>query len=138
MLVRDFQSVIGREARAQSLAQFGKLPDAWWPVSAAAPTPWALSSVLQDEALRCMALRQGARVSKPVSTQPRCRSAVRAYSTVTAPILCRTMTDKSLNPLGVGWTRLSRCRAEHAWLKDIGRVQYVAANDDEALQPFID
>ena len=28
MLVRDFQSVIGREARAQSLAQFGKLPDA--------------------------------------------------------------------------------------------------------------
>ena len=28
MLVRDFQSVIGREARAQSLAQYGKLPDA--------------------------------------------------------------------------------------------------------------
>ena len=28
MLVRDFQSVIGREARAQSLAMTGKLPDA--------------------------------------------------------------------------------------------------------------
>ena len=25
---------------------------------------------------------------------------------------------------------------EHAWLKDIGRVQYVAANDDEALAAF--
>ena len=27
-------------------------------------------------------------------------------------------------------------RSEHAWLKDIGRVQYVAANDDEALAAF--
>lgn len=32
MLVRDFQSVIGRETRRQALEKTGKLPDAWWRV----------------------------------------------------------------------------------------------------------
>jgi tryptophan synthase beta chain len=33
-------------------------------------------------------------------------------------------------------TRLSRCRPEHAWLKDSGRAEYVAVTDDEALEAF--
>ena len=40
--------------------------------------------------------------------------------------------------LGFRRAGLSRRRPEHAWLKDIGRAQYVAITDDEALQGFHD
>ena len=43
LMVREFQSVIGREARAQMLAQVGRPPTAWSRRSAAAATPWASS-----------------------------------------------------------------------------------------------
>jgi tryptophan synthase beta chain len=43
MLVRDFQSVIGKETRGQMLEREGRLPDVPWPASAAAPTPSACS-----------------------------------------------------------------------------------------------
>ena len=104
MLVRDFQSVIGREARAQSLAQYGKLPDAL--VACVGGGSNAIGSFirLQDESVAMYGVEAGARVSRPASTQPHCRSAVRAYSTVTAPISCRTMTGKSLKP--------TRCRLD--------------------------
>jgi hypothetical protein len=42
-MVRDFQSVIGRETREQMLEREGRLPDSLSPPSAAAPTPWACS-----------------------------------------------------------------------------------------------
>ena len=44
LMVREFQSVIGREARAQMLAQAGRLPTRSSRVSAAAATPWASST----------------------------------------------------------------------------------------------
>ena len=43
-MVRDFQSVIGTEARAQLLEAEGRLPDTVVAASAAAPTPWACST----------------------------------------------------------------------------------------------
>ena len=46
-IVRDFQSVIGREARAQILEAEGRLPTTWSPASAAGPTRWASSSAFR-------------------------------------------------------------------------------------------
>lgn len=44
MIVRDFQSVISKEARAQILEKEGRLPPRWWPASAEAATPWGCST----------------------------------------------------------------------------------------------
>ena len=43
-MVRDFQSVIGREAREQMLARFHGCRTRWWPALGEAPMPWASSA----------------------------------------------------------------------------------------------
>ena len=52
MLVRDFQAVIGQEAKAQVRAKPGGCPRSWWPAWAAAATPWACFTPLW--ATRCV------------------------------------------------------------------------------------
>ncbi len=61
-MVRDFQSVIGREAKEQLLEAEGRLPDLSWPQSAAAPTPSACSIPSSTTA------RSGSSASKPAAT----------------------------------------------------------------------
>ena len=137
MLVRDFQSVIGREARAQSLAQYGKLPDALVAcVGGGSNAIGLFHPFCRMRALRCMALRQGQGLetgehAAPLSVgSPGVLHGNRTYlmQDDDGQILETHSVSAGLDYPGVG--------PEHAWLKDIGRVQYVAANDDEALAAF--
>jgi len=138
MLVRDFQSVIGREARAQSLAQYGKLPDALVAcVGGGSKAIGLFHPFLQDESVTMYGVEAGGKGletgehAAPLSVGiPGVLHGNRTYlmQDEDGQILETHSVSAGLDYPGVG--------PEHAWLKDIGRVQYVAANDDEALAAF--
>jgi len=138
MLVRDFQSVIGREARAQSLAQCGKLPDALVAcVGGGSNAIGLFHPFLEDEGVAMYGVEAGGKGletgehAAPLSVgSPGVLHGNRTYlmQDDDGQILETHSVSAGLDYPGVG--------PEHAWLKDIGRVQYVAANDDEALAAF--
>jgi len=138
MLVRDFQSVIGREARAQCLAQYGKLPDALVAcVGGGSNAIGLFHPFLQDQEVAMYGVEAGGKGldtgehAAPLSVgTPGVLHGNRTYlmQDEDGQILETHSVSAGLDYPGVG--------PEHAWLKDIGRVQYVAANDDESLAAF--
>jgi len=138
MLVRDFQSVIGREARAQSLAQTGKLPEALVAcVGGGSNAIGLFHPFLGDTEVAMYGVEAGGKGletgqhAAPLSVgSPGVLHGNRTYLMQDADgqILDTHSVSAGLDYPGVG--------PEHAWLKDIGRVQYVAANDDETLTAF--
>ena len=138
MLVRDFQSVIGREARVQSLAQTGKLPAGLVAcVGGGSNAIGLFHPFLQDAEVAMYGVEAGGKGletgahAAPLSTgSPGVLHGNRTYlmQDDDGQILDTHSVSAGLDYPGVG--------PEHAWLKDIGRVNYVAANDDEALAAF--
>lgn len=138
MLVRDFQSVIGREARVQSLAQAGKLPAALVAcVGGGSNAIGLFHPFLQDAEVAMYGveaggkgLQTGAHAAPLSMGSPGVLHGNRTYlmQDDDGQILDTHSVSAGLDYPGVG--------PEHAWLKDIGRVNYVAANDDEALAAF--
>ena len=138
MLVRDFQSVIGREARAQCLAQYDKLPDALVAcVGGGSNAIGLFHPFLQDKEVAMYGVEAGGKGldtgqhAAPLSVgTPGVLHGNRTYlmQDDDGQILETHSVSAGLDYPGVG--------PEHAWLKDIGRVQYVAANDDESLAAF--
>ena len=138
MLVRDFQSVIGREARAQSLAQFGKLPDALVAcVGGGSNAIGLFHPFLADAEVAMYGVEAGGKGldtglhAAPLSVgTPGVLHGNRTYlmQNEDGQIMETNSVSAGLDYPGVG--------PEHAWLKDLGRVHYVAANDDETLAAF--
>ncbi len=137
-LVRDFQCVIGREARAQSLSQTGKLPDALVAcVGGGSNAIGLFHPFLADENVKMYGVEAGGHgLSTGEHAAPLCagRPGVlhgnRTYlmEDDAGQILPTHSVSAGLDYPGVG--------PEHAWLKDCGRVNYVSINDDEALASF--
>ena len=96
MMVRDFQSVIGIEAKEQMQEMAGRQPDAVLACVGGAPTRWA-SSIRTSPTSACAwwASKRQAMASKPASTQRPCAPASPASCTATALISCRTTTARS-------------------------------------------
>jgi len=138
MLVRDFQSVIGREARAQSLAQFGKLPDALVAcVGGGSNAIGLFHPFLGDAEVAMYGVEAGGKGldtglhAAPLSVgTPGVLHGNRTYlmQNEDGQIMETHSVSAGLDYPGVG--------PEHAWLKDLGRVHYVAVNDDETLAAF--
>jgi len=138
MLVRDFQCVIGREARAQSLAQEGRLPDALVAcVGGGSNAIGLFHPFLADEDVAMYGVEAGGRgiatgehAAPLTAGSPGVLHGNRTYlmQDSDGQIMDTHSISAGLDYPGVG--------PEHAWLKDIGRVEYVVANDDEALQAF--
>ncbi|MFP5440397.1 MAG: tryptophan synthase subunit beta [Gammaproteobacteria bacterium] len=138
MLVRDFQCVIGREAREQSLKQAGKLPDALIAcVGGGSNAIGLFHPFLADEGVKMYGVEAGGdgietgRHAAPLSAgRPGVLHGNRTYLMEDADgqIIETHSVSAGLDYPGVG--------PEHSWLKDIGRVNYVAINDDEALAAF--
>jgi tryptophan synthase beta chain len=137
MLVRDFQCVIGREAREQAWRRPASCRMRWWPASVAGRTPSACS--IRSSPMSpwpCTASRRAAWVSSRVSTRRRCQPARPVSCTAIVPISCRTRTGRSRTRIPCPRASTIPVSARSTWLKDIGRVNYVAVNDDEALAAF--
>lgn len=139
-MVRDFQSVIGREARQQSLEQFGRLPDALVAcVGGGSNAIGLFHPFLHDAQVAMYGVEAGGdgletgRHAAPLSAgRPGILHGNRTYLMTddAGQILETHSVSAGLDYPGVG--------PEHSWLKDIGRVNYVAATDTEALGAFRD
>jgi tryptophan synthase beta chain len=138
MLVRDFQSVIGREARQQALAQTGRLPDALVAcVGGGSNAIGLFHPFLADENVAMYGVEAGGhglasnQHAAPLSAgTPGVLHGNRTYlmQDSDGQIMHTHSISAGLDYPGVG--------PEHSWLKDIGRVSYVVADDDEALRAF--
>ena len=137
-MVRDFQAVIGREARAQMLAIERRLPDTLIAcVGGGSNAIGLFYPFLDDLNVRMIGVEGGGdgiasgRHAAPLSAgRPGVLHGNRTYLMEDADgqIIETHSISAGLDYPGVG--------PEHAWLKDIGRAHYVAITDDEALAAF--
>ncbi|MSR11991.1 MAG: tryptophan synthase subunit beta [Gammaproteobacteria bacterium] len=137
-LVRDFQCIIGREAKEQSLEQIGRLPDALVAcVGGGSNAIGLFHPFLRDTDVAMYGVEAGGRGletgahAAPLSAgRPGILHGNRTYLMTDAAgqILDTHSVSAGLDYPGVG--------PEHAWLKDIKRVNYVTATDTEALKAF--
>jgi tryptophan synthase beta chain len=138
MLVRDFQCVIGREARAQCLHQTGRLPDALVAcVGGGSNAIGLFHPFLEDDSVAMYGVEAGGhgistnQHAAPLTAgTPGVLHGNRTYlmQDSDGQIMHTHSISAGLDYPGVG--------PEHSWLKDIGRVHYVVADDDEALRAF--
>lgn len=138
MMVRDFHRVIGREARAQHLEQTGRLPDALVAcVGGGSNAIGLFHPFLEDESVAFYGVEAGGdgvetgRHAAPLAAgRPGVLHGNRTYLMEDADgqIIETHSISAGLDYPGVG--------PEHAWLKDIGRANYVAVTDTETLAAF--
>jgi len=138
LLVRDFQTVIGREAREQSLKQTGKLPDALVAcVGGGSNAIGLFHPFLPDYEVKKYGVEAGGdgldtgNHSAPLNAgSPGVLHGNRTYlmEDKNGQIIETHSISAGLDYPGVG--------PEHSWLKDEGSVEYVTVTDDEALSAF--
>jgi tryptophan synthase beta chain len=137
-MVRDFQTIIGREAREQILAQAGRLPDALIACVGGGSNAIGLFYPFLDDASVAIygveAAGDGLDTERHAATLCKGKPGVlhgnRTYliEDANGQIIETHSISAGLDYPGVG--------PEHAWLKDMGRANYVAVTDDEALAAF--
>ncbi len=137
-MVRDFQAIIGREARAQILDQAGRLPDALVACVGGGSNAMGLFYPFLDDAEVALHGVEGGGEGLKTGhhAAPLCKGRVgvlhgnRTYlmENEDGQINATHSISAGLDYPGVG--------PEHAWLKDSGRATYHAATDDEALSAF--
>lgn len=137
-IVRDFQSVISREARAQILEKEGKLPDVVMAcVGGGSNSMGMFYEFIEDETVQligCEAAGLGVDTDRTAATMATGTEGIfhgmksyfcqDEYGQI-APVYS---ISAGLDYPGVG--------PEHAYLKDIGRAEYVPVTDEEAVQAF--
>lgn len=139
-MVRDFQTVIGREARQQMIASTGKLPDALVACIGGGSNAIGLfHPFINDESVAMygvegagLGIETGKHSAALCAGTPGVLHGNRTYliQDEQGQITGTHSISAGLDYPGVG--------PEHAWLKDIGRAEYVSVTDDEALQAFHD
>jgi tryptophan synthase beta chain len=138
MLVRDFQCVIGRETKQQCMNQIGRLPDAVVAcVGGGSNAIGMFHPFIEDESVRMIGVEAGGHGvetgehAAPLSDgRPGVLHGMRTYlmEDDNGQIIGTHSVSAGLDYPGVG--------PEHSYLKDIKRAEYVAINDDEALDAF--
>jgi len=137
-IVRDFQSVIGREARRQALEQTGRLPAAVVAcVGGGSNAIGIFHGFLDDEGVRLIGveaagegLDSGRHAATLTRGSPGVLHGAKSYvlHDEDGQILPAHSVSAGLDYPGVG--------PEHSYLKDTGRAEYVAVTDQEALAAF--
>ncbi|HXU66577.1 MAG TPA: tryptophan synthase subunit beta [Casimicrobiaceae bacterium] len=138
MLVRDFQSVIGRECRAQMPEAAGRDPDVVIAcVGGGSNAMGIFHAYIPDRAVKLVGVEAagegiatGHHAASLCAGRPGVLHGNRTYllQDANGQILETHSISAGLDYPGVG--------PEHAWLKDTGRAQYVSVTDDEALAAF--
>ena len=138
MMVRDFQSVIGTEAREQMLAAEGRLPDLLVAAIGGGSNAMGLFYPFLDDP--SVAMHGVEAAGKGVDTEEHAASLTKGRPGVLHGNRTYLLQDEfgqimeahsisaGLDYPGVG--------PEHSWLHDIKRVEYTSATDDEALSAF--
>ncbi len=137
-MVRDFQSIIGREARAQCIEKTARLPDALVACVGGGSNAMGLFyPFMRDEGVEMYGveaagdgLETGNHAAPLCAGVPGVLHGNRTYlmEDENGQISHTHSISAGLDYPGVG--------PEHAWLKDVGRAHYVAISDDEAMAAF--
>ncbi len=140
MMVRDFQTVIGREAREQMPEIAGRQPDAVLAcVGGGSNAMGIFYPYIADEGVRLIGveaaghgLESGKHAATLCAGKPGVLHGNRTYllQDENGQIVETHSVSAGLDYPGVG--------PEHAWLKDSGRAEYVAVTDEEAISAFHD
>ena len=140
MMVRDFQTVIGREAREQMPEVAGRQPDAILAcVGGGSNAMGIFYPYIADEGVRLIGveaaghgLESGKHAATLCAGKPGVLHGNRTYllQDENGQIIETHSVSAGLDYPGVG--------PEHAWLKDSGRAEYVAVTDDDAILAFHD
>ncbi len=139
MMVRDFQRVIGAEARQQVLDQAGRLPDAVIAcVGGGSNAIGVFHAFIPDEGVRLVGCEAGGNGDGPGANaatltkgSPGVLHGMRTYllQDDEGQTLGTHSISAGLDYPGVG--------PEHAWLKDTGRAQYRSVSDEQAMDGFL-
>ena len=138
MMVRDFNAIVGREARAQMLEQYGRLPDVLTAcVGGGSNAIGLFHEFLNDSGVRIVGaeaagegIATGHHAASLAAGRPGVLHGNRTY------VLCDDngqITETHSVSAGLDYPGVG---PEHAFLKDAGRAEYVGVTDDEALEAF--
>jgi tryptophan synthase beta chain len=137
-MVRDFNAIVGREARAQVLEQYGRLPDVLTAcVGGGSNAIGLFHAFLNDPKVRMVGaeaagegIATGHHAASLSAGRPGVLHGNRTY------VLCDDngqITETHSVSAGLDYPGVG---PEHAFLKDAGRAEYVGITDDEALEAF--
>ena len=136
-MVRDFQSVIGREAREQVLAAEGRLPDTLVACIGGGSNAMGLFHPFLDDPVRIVGVEAGGfgletekHAASLTGGRPGVLHGNRTYLLQNED---GQITDAHSISAGLDYPGIG---PEHAWLHDQGRVDYVSVTDSEALEAF--
>jgi tryptophan synthase beta chain len=138
LMVRDFNAIVGREAREQVLEQFGRLPDVLTAcVGGGSNAIGLFHAFLNDDGVRIVGaeaagegIATGHHAASLAAGRPGVLHGNRTY------VLCDDngqITETHSVSAGLDYPGVG---PEHAFLKDAGRAEYVGVTDDEALEAF--
>ena len=138
LMVRDFNAIVGREARAQLLEQYGRLPDVLTAcVGGGSNAIGLFHAFLNDREVRIVGaeaagegIATGHHAASLAAGRPGVLHGNRTY------VLCDDdgqITETHSVSAGLDYPGVG---PEHAFLKDAGRAEYVGVTDDEALAAF--
>ncbi|QNK01913.1 tryptophan synthase subunit beta [Dyella telluris] len=138
LMVRDFNAIVGREAREQVQEQFGRLPDVITAcVGGGSNAIGLFHAFLNDEGVRIVGaeaagegIATGHHAASLAAGRPGVLHGNRTY------VLCDDngqITETHSVSAGLDYPGVG---PEHAFLKDAGRAEYVGVTDDEALEAF--
>ena len=136
-LVRDFQSVIGREARAQMLSRTGRLPDLLVAAIGGGSNAIGLfHPFLDDPSVRMLGVEaagHGLDKEHAASLAGGRPGILQGNKTYLLQDADGQITEGHSISAGLDYPGIG---PEHAWLKETGRVDYTSVTDDEALAAF--
>ena len=138
LLVRDFNAVVGKEARAQMLEEYGRLPDAITAcVGGGSNAIGLFHAFLNDAGVRIVGaeaagegIATGTHAASLAAGRPGVLHGNRTY------VICDDdgqITETHSVSAGLDYPGVG---PEHSFLKDSGRAEYVGVTDDEALEAF--
>ena len=139
MMVRDFQSIIGKEARAQFLEEQGRLPDVITAcVGGGSNAIGLFTAFLDDELVDIVGVEpagRGLETGEHAATMSKgVKGALHGFE-------CYNLQDQSGEPLPVysiaSGLDYPGVGPQHCLLKDLGRAKYVAIDDEECIDAFM-
>jgi tryptophan synthase beta chain len=141
LMVRDFQSVIGREARAQIVGRENRLPDCLIAcVGGGSNSIGLFHPFLSDESVRMIGVEAGGRGEELGEHAARFNANGGGQPGVLQGTMSYVLQDRhgqvaATHSISAGLDYPS-IGPEHAFLHDEGRVEYTSVSDEEALQAF--
>ena len=139
MMVRDFQSIIGKEARAQFLEEHGCLPDVITACVGGGSNAMGLfTAFLDDEEVSIVGVEPAGR---GLDTDQHAATMSKGVKGALHGFECYNLQDESGEPLPVysiaSGLDYPGVGPQHCLLKDLGRVEYEAVDDDECVDAFM-